>query len=94
MPFVISSANKEYQRRQSEILEEVQIISDGNLIWGAGETREEVKKDDDEDFRGLMQSCRERKLKINKDNLKLNFVRHIISDHGLKPDEKKSKSCS
>ena len=41
-PFGISSAPEEYQRRQKEILEGLDVIADDNICYGSGETKEDA----------------------------------------------------
>ena len=51
MPFGISSAPKEYQRRQHEVIEGlngVECIADDLLVYGSGDNYEEAVKDHDE----------------------------------------------
>lgn len=97
MPFDITSAPEEYQRRQDQAVEGipgVKSIIDDILIYGEGKTEEEAIKDHDRKFRLLMERCRERNIKLNKDKLKLKmkevkFIGHLITNKGLKMDPKK-----
>lgn len=94
MPFGISSAPEEYQRRQNQTVEGlpgVRSIIDDILIYGEGDSEEEVIADHDVKFRALMERCKERNLKLNKDKLSLKmkevkFNGHLITSKGLKPD--------
>ena len=100
MPFGISSAPEEYQRRQDQAIEGlpgVRSIIDDILIFGEGDTDEEAIIDHDKKFRSLMERCRERNLKLNKDKLKLKlrevkFIGHLITNQGLKPDPEKIRA--
>ena len=50
MPFGISSAPEEYQRRMHETLEgltEVQVFADDILVYGCGDKYEDAEKDHD-----------------------------------------------
>ena len=97
MPFGISSAPEEYQRRQDQTVEGlpgVRSIIDDILIYGEGDTEEEAITDHDVKFRTLMERCKERNLKLNKDKLSLKmkevkFIGHLITSKGLKPDPEK-----
>jgi hypothetical protein len=97
MPFGISSAPEEYQRRQDQTVEGlpgVGSIIDDILIYGEGDTEEEAITDHDVKFRTLMERCKERNLKLNKDKLSLKmkevkFIGHLITSKGLKPDPEK-----
>jgi hypothetical protein len=97
MFFGISSAPEEYQRRQDQTVEGlpgVRSIIDDILIYGEGDTEEEAIADHDVKFRALMERCKERNLKLNKDKLSLKmkevkFIGHLIMSKGLKPDPEK-----
>ena len=100
MPFGISSAPEEYQRRQDQTVEGlpgVRSIIDDILIYGEGDTEEEAIADHDVKFRALMERCKERNLKLNKDKLSLKmkevkFIGHLITRKGLKPDPEKVRA--
>lgn len=100
MPFGITSAPEEYQRRQDQAVEGipgVKSIIDDILIYGEGKTEEEAIKDHDRKFGLLMERCRERNLKLNKDKLKLKlkevkFIGHLITNKGLKMDPEKLRA--
>jgi hypothetical protein len=97
MPFGISSAPEESQRRQDQTVEGlpgVRNIIDYILIYGEGDTEEEAIADHNVKFRTLMERCKERNLKLNKDKLSLKmkevkFIGHLITSKGLKPDPEK-----
>ncbi|CAC5426704.1 unnamed protein product [Mytilus coruscus] len=87
MPFGLSSAPEEYQRS----------IVDDILIYGEGDTEEKAIDDHDRKFRALMERCRERNLKLNKEKLKLKlkevrFIGHLVTSEGLKPDPEKIRA--
>ena len=70
MPFGICSAPEEFQRHVNEIiegLEGVTAIADDLLVTGAGNTHEEALADHDRNLIALLQRCRERNFKLNKD---------------------------
>ncbi|CAC5384425.1 unnamed protein product [Mytilus coruscus] len=100
MPFSLSSAPEEYQRRQDQTVEGlpgVRSIVDDILIYGEGDTEEEAIDDHDRKFRALMERCRERNLKLNKEKLKLKlkevrFIGHLVTSEGLKPDPEKIRA--
>ena len=67
------------------------------MVYGEGKTGEEAIQDHDRKFRLLMERCRERNLKLNKDNLKLKlkevkFIGHLITNEGLKMDPEKVRA--
>ena len=100
MPFGISSAPEEFQRRQHEAVEGlsgVKCIHDDILIFGDGATVEEATWDHDRKLRALMERCRERNIKLNEAKIKLRmtsvpFIGHQITSEGLKPDPDKIKA--
>ena len=97
LPFGISSAPEEFQRRQRDVLEGLKgviNIVDDILIFGSGETQQEADNDHDRNLIDLLERCREKNLKLNPDKLKfrsqeLPFMGHKITTEGLKPDESK-----
>jgi len=97
MPFGISSAPEEFQRRLHEIvdgLDGVASIADDLLIYGCGETIDEAMEDHNNVLRSLCQRARERCLKLNKKKLKLcltevPFMGFRLTPAGVIPDPKK-----
>ena len=70
MPFGICSAPEEFERHVNEIikgLEGVTSIADDQLVTGAGNTHQEALVDLDRNLIALLQRCRERNFKLNKD---------------------------
>ena len=68
MPFGISSAPEQYQRRQDQTVEGlsgVHSIVDDILVYREGKTDEEAITDHDRRMKGLLERCRERGLKLN-----------------------------
>ena len=66
-------------------------IFDDILIFGAGDNEAEAMADHDAKLRALMQRCRKKGIKHNKEKLKLRckevpFMGHAISANGLKAD--------
>ena len=102
MPFGISTAPEEYQRRQDQAVEGlpgVLSIADDILVYGEGDTEENAIQDHDQKLTALMKRCRERRLVLNKDKLRLRekevrFVGHLITADGLKPDPEKVKAVN
>ncbi|VDH93893.1 Hypothetical predicted protein [Mytilus galloprovincialis] len=98
--FGLSSAPEEYQRRQDQTVEGlpgVRSIVDDILIYGEGDTEEEAIDDHDRKFRALMERCRERNFKLNKEKLKLKlkesrFIGPLVTSEGLKPDPEKIRA--
>ena len=97
MPFGISVAPEEFECKLHEKLtglEGVEILQDDLLVVGYGDTQEEANANHDENLRKLLDRAREVKLKLKskKMNLKkpqVQFMGHVISKDGLKPDPDK-----
>ena len=97
LPFGISPAPEEFQRRISEALEGldgVRAIHDDILIFGIGDNDEEAIADHDKKFQAFIQRCRAKNIKLNKDKVKLklkevSYLGHKISAEGLKVDPQK-----
>ena len=97
MPFGIAPAPEEFQRRLNEALEGldgVRTIADDTIVFGVGDTDDEAVVDHDQKLLALLERCRRRHIKLNKDKMKfklpqLSYVGHVISAEGLKPDPAK-----
>lgn len=102
LPFGISTAPEEFQRRQHEIIDGltgVQVIADDFLIYGQGDTQEQATQDHDENLRRFLDRAREVNLKINKKKLKLRltevkYIGHILSAEGVKIDPEKVRAVT
>ena len=74
MPFGVSSAPEEYQRRIHDVVQGlpgVEVIADDILVYGKGSTKEEYVKDHDNNLTKLLERARAVNLKLNKKKLKL-----------------------
>ena len=97
MPFGISVAPEEFQRRLDNALEGlngVKPIFNDILLYVVGMTDAEALSDHDTKLRALFQRCRDRGIILNKETLKLRcsevfFMGHTVSKDGLKPDPAK-----
>ena len=97
MPFGISSAPEEFQRRLHKItagLAGVEVIADDILIYGAGDTDEQASADHDQNLISLLQRAKENNLKFNLKKLKLRqksvaYMGHLLTSQGLKPGPSK-----
>lgn len=97
MPFGISPAPEYFQQyldRELEGLKGVKAIADDILVYGDGDTLEEAQQNHDNSLRNLLQRCRERNIKLNKDKLQLSkhempYIGHLLTKDGVKPDPAK-----
>lgn len=99
MPFGISSAPEESQRRQHELLEGlsgIECIVDDILVYGCGETTEQAIEDHNKNLISLLSHAPESNLKLNKDKLRLRltevrYIGQVLTAQGLHPDLRKSE---
>ena len=97
MPFGISVAPEEFQRRLSDFLlglNGVKTVADDIIVFGVRDSKDEAMKDHDRNFKSLLERCLQRNIKLNEEKMKfkvpeLKYVGHVISEEGLKPDPKK-----
>ena len=97
MPFGISVAPEEFQRRidkNLEGLDGVKTIADDILVWGDGETIEEATVSHDKRLLTLLERCKKKNIKLNKDKFQLRKTELpqmcvILTNKGVKPDPKK-----
>ena len=102
MPFGISPAPEEFQRRMTEALEGldgVKVIHDDILLYAVGDSDDEAGIDHDKKLRARLQRCQEKNIKLNLDKLKLrlkevSYLGHRISAEGLKVDTKKIEAIT
>ena len=91
MPFGISSAPEEFQRRQHEAIEGLQgteNLIDDILVYGKGQTIDEAIADHDRNLKTLLDRARQMGLKLNKDKLKLRqsevkYMGQILTPNGI-----------
>lgn len=102
MPFGISPAPEIFQRKMHEALNGlsgIACIADDILIYGRGESNEEARRDHDNNLVALLERCREKGIKLNKDKMRLHcrsvkFMGHEITADGMKSDPKKIESIT
>ncbi len=100
MPFGLSPAPEEFQRRVNDILlglPGIKVIADDILVFGCGQTDEEAYQDHDKSLRLLMERCKEKGLKLNPDKIQLqlnevSYMGHCLTANGLKIDPEKTKA--
>ena len=94
MPFGISPAPEYFQRKMDqnlEGLEGIYKVADDILITDRGKCKDEAVKNHDVNLLKLLDRCRERNLKLNREKLELKctetpFVGHVLTSEGIKPD--------
>ena len=94
MPFGISPAPEEFQRRLDTALAGLQGVApifDDILIFRVGETKAEAGENHDQRLAALLERCRNKSIKLNEEKCKfrlseVSFMGHVISDDGLKLD--------
>ncbi|VDI25346.1 Hypothetical predicted protein [Mytilus galloprovincialis] len=97
MPFGISPAPEYFQQfleREIENLPGVRTVADDIIIYGEGQTIENATLDHDRKLKALLDRCRERNIKINRDKLVLRatempYIGHLLTAEGVKPDPEK-----
>ena len=100
MPFGISVAPEEFQRRIDESLEGLEgtkAIADDILIWGDGNTIEEATSNHDARLSALLERCQQKHIKLNVDKFQLrrtelSYMGVTLTDKGVKPDPQKQDS--
>ena len=97
MPFGISPAPEYFQRKLDQNLwglNGIYKIADDILITGHGASIDEAVKGHDANLLKLLDRCRERNLKLNREKLQLKcsetlFIGHVLTPEGVKPDPRK-----
>ena len=97
MPYGISPAPECFQQKLDQCLEGlkgVYKIADHLLIIGQGDTDEEAGQDHDQYLKNLLDRCRTKGIKLNKDKFQfkcseVSFIGHVMTKDGLKPDFRK-----
>ena len=77
MPFDISSAAEEYQRRINDALLnlKVVVVTAGDiLVYGEGSTDADAREDHDRNLMALLHRCRKENMKLNMDKLELHLT--------------------
>ena len=100
MPFGISPAPEEFQRRLDQALAGLngcKVIADDIFVFGCGANHEEAVRDHDEKLIALLQRCRDKDVKLNTGKLQLRlkkavYIGHVLSPDGLQPDPEKVKA--
>jgi hypothetical protein len=97
MPFGAKSAPELFAAKMHEALHGlngVACIADDILTYGCGETVEEAKKDHDRNFIAMLERCRLKGIRLNKQKLQIcrEVTRYMgceLTANGLQPDSRK-----
>lgn len=97
MPFGIKPAMEIYQRKQNEIVQDLDgvfAMADDILVVGRGETDEEALNDHNKNWERLLIRLKQENLKLNRDKVKLclkevTYYGHVLSKEGVKADPSK-----
>ena len=100
MPFGLSPAPEEFQRRIDIALEGLpgqKAIADDILVFGSGDTDEEAFRDHDRHLNGVFNRCQQKGNKLNAEKMQfrqkqVTYMAHVISSEGLGVDPDKLKS--
>ena len=97
LPFGISSAPEEFQKRLMTALEGldgVLCIADDILVFGEGEDSHKAEEDHDRRFVALMERCSQKNIRLNPSKLQfklkeVKFMGNIITHQGMQADSAK-----
>ena len=100
MPFGISPASEEFQRRLNQAvegLEGVFVVADDILVAESGDTAEKATADHDEKLIALLDRCRERQVKLNKEKTlfkqtSVPYIGHRLTRDGVQADPAKTEA--
>ena len=95
MPFGIMLALEEFQRRIDitlEGLDGTKAIADDILVFGTGSTQEEAEKSHDERLTAVLERCRQKGVRLNKDKMQFKQQGHVITSDGLQANPDKIKA--
>ena len=102
LPFGLSASSEIFQKHLTHTLENlpgVLCIPDDILIYGTGENDEEATANQNRSLQDLLQRCKDRGIVLNPDKMKLrtsevNFMGHLLTNKGLKPDPAKVEAIT
>ena len=69
-------------------------MHDDIIVWGKGKNEVEAEKDHDKNVKELLERCREKKIKLNKEKVEfkkkeIGYLGHVLGEKGITPDPKK-----
>ena len=94
LPFGLSLSSEIFQKRLLQALKGlagVARIADDILIYGVGDTLKEATQDHYKNLTSLLEHCKEKSIRLNKEKValrvqQLDFMGHQLTAQGLKPD--------
>jgi len=97
LPFGVKSAPELFAAKMQEALHGlngVACIADDILTYGCGDTIEEAQKDHDRNFMAMLDRCRLKGIRLNKQKLQIcrevtRYMGHELTCTGLQPDSRK-----
>ncbi|KAK3697327.1 hypothetical protein QZH41_004727 [Actinostola sp. cb2023] len=97
LPFGLSVSSEIFQKRLIQALEglpSTTTIADDILLYGKGEQEKDAEKDHDDNLTKLLERCQEKGIRLNKGKAvlkvkQLDFMGHLVTSEGLKPDPNK-----
>ena len=102
MPFGLSPAPEEFQRRIDLALEGLpgqKVIADDILVFGSGDTDQEALKDYDRNLREVLTRCQHKGIKLNVDKMQfrkkeVTYMGHVVSLEDLGADPNKLRAIN
>ena len=102
LPFGLYASSEVFQKHLIHALESlpgVLCIADDILIYGTGEIDEQATANHDKSPQDLLQTCKDHGIVLNPDKMKLrmsevNFMGHLLTNKGLKPDPTKVEAIT
>ena len=100
LPFVCNVSSEIFQRKLNEAfgdLPGVLSVADDIMLYGTGDNESEAIQDHDVKLSALLKRCQELGTRLNKSKLKLrqrsvNFLGHLVTTDGFKPDPAKCQA--
>ena len=100
LPFGCNVSSEIFQRKLNEAIGDlpgVLCVADDIMLYGTGDTESEAIQDHDVKLSALLKRCQELGIRLNKSKLKLrqrsvNFLGHLVTTDGLKPDPAKCQA--
>ena len=102
LPFGLNVSSEIFQKRLHMALENIEgvvCIADDILVYGVGGTYEQAIKDHDHKLNKLLERCRQKGIKLNKDKIvlrksEITFLGHKVTSEGSKVDPQKIEAIT